>query len=323
MIDRRVLLALGMSVVVMPASLARAGQRPKIGFVSAVQRNAEHFAAFEAGLRESGLEPDRQLEILERYADGDLATVRRQIDELAGLGIAVFVTAGDNAMRLIRERAPKVPIVVAVLGNYGNVVLGGSISRPPGNVTGFANLSAELAAKQLDMLREIAPGLNSVAMLVNPNIANPTGQPDAYHNAAQSLGMTIRTLSVRPGMDLVAALREAKIAGAQGVVVYRNFLFETMQVEIAAAIAAVGLPSMFEERFYVDMGGLISYSTNLADLFRRSGSYVAKILAGTSPSELPVQLPSKFELVVNLKTAKTLGLEIPPSILLRADEVIE
>jgi putative tryptophan/tyrosine transport system substrate-binding protein len=311
MIDRRTLLTMAAAATTAPAVRAQSTpKRPIVGLISAVGRNVEQMTAFEAGLRENGLEPGRHLDIVERYAEGNIEKMRRQIQELAGLNPAVFVTAGDNAMRLIQERTPKVPIVVAVLGNYGNV-------------TGFANLSAELATKRLDILREVVPGLDHVVLLVNPNIVNPTGQPDAYRNAADSLRMTIRMLPVRPGMDVSAAIHDARDGGARGIVVYRNFLFETVRAEIAAAIASARLPSMFEERFFVDMGGLISYSTNLADLFRRSGGYVAKVLAGTTPGDLPVQLPSKFELVVNLKAAQALGLAIPPRLLVLADEVIE
>jgi putative tryptophan/tyrosine transport system substrate-binding protein len=324
MMDRRTLLLGGCGALTASTLHAQTPpRRPLVGFVSAVGRNAGHVAALEQGLREAGVEPGRTIDIAERHADGDLARMKGHIDELVKSGASVFVTAGDNAMRLIQDSAPRVPIVVAVLGNYGNVVIGGSLSRPPGNVTGFSNLSAELAAKRLDILREIVPGLTRVALLVNRQIANSTGQPEAYRNGARSLGIDLREVTVEQGNDIVVALAEAKAAGARGVVVYRNFLFETRHKGVLAAIAAAGLPSMFEERFFVEGGGLISYSTNLVDLFRRSGGYVARILAGARPGDLPIQLPTRFELVINGKTANALGLTIPPTLLAFADEVIE
>ena len=324
MIDRRALLLAGCSGMVATRLCAQAPvRRPLIGFVSAVARNEEHSAAFEKGLRAAGLEPGQHVEVAERHAAGNLSLMQQHIDELVKLGTAVFVTAGDNAMRLVQERQPSAPIVVAVLGNYGNVVIGGSISRPPGNVTGFSNLSAELATKRLDILREIAPGLARFALLVNRQVASPTGQPDAYRNGAQSIGMTLREVTVDKDNDLADALREAKTGDVQGVVVYRNFLFEIRRADITAAIATAGLPSIFEERFFVEMGGLVSYSPSLPDLFRRSAGYVAKILAGANPSDLPIQLPTRFELVINGRTAKDLGLTIPPTLLTLADEVLE
>lgn len=328
MMDRRQIarcLAASAAVVASPfaARAQRATQRPIVGFVSAVGRNDAHVAALATGLREAGFEPDRQLDLVERYAEGDLERLKHQIDELVRIGASVFVTAGDNAMRLIQERDPKAPVVVAVLGNYGNVVIGGSINRPPGNVTGFSNLSAELAAKRLDLLREMVSDLKHCALLVNPAVANAKGQPEAYRNAAASLGIKLAEINVGPGNDLTAALYVAKAAGARGLVVYRNFLFETRRADIAAAVTASALPAIFEERFFVEMGGLVSYSTNLTDLFHRSAAYVAKILKGAKPSDLPIQLPAKFEVVVNQRAAQALGLTISPSVLIRADEVIE
>ena len=327
MIDRRRLIALGPAIaasgIAARAGAQTTGRAPVVGFVSAVGRSADHIGAFEAGLREAGLEPGRSVTIIERYADGNLDVLRRNIDEIAALSPAAFVTAGDNAMRLIQERSSNVPIIVAVLGNYGNVVMGGKINRPPGNTTGFSNLSAELAAKRLDLLRELVPGLDLVAFPFNPNVVNPTGQPEAYRNAAASLGIKLLNIAVEKATDFKAELMAAKAAGARGIVVYRNFLFETMRAELAAAIVASSLPSMFEERFYVTLGGLVCYSPNLADLFRRSAGYAAKVLAGTPTHELPIQLPTKFEMVLNLKAAEALRLTLPPTTLLRADEVIE
>ncbi len=322
MIDRRTFVAVLANAVGAPVALAQsAAKRPIVAFISAVGRNADHVAAFEAGLRESGLEQGRHFDVVERYADGDLGKMGRQIDELAGLGPAVFVAAGDVVMRAIQERSPKVPIVVAVMANYGNVVLGGSVARPPGNITGFSNLSAELAAKRLDIFREAIPALDQVVVLVNLAMENEA--PAAYRNAGDSLGIKVRLLPVQVDMDFTAALREAKSDGARGVIVYRNFMFETVRWKLVSAIVSTGMPSMFEERFFVDMGGLFSYSTNLTDLFRRSGGYTAKVLTGTSVNELPIQLPAKFEFVVNLKAALALGITVPQSVQIRADEVIE
>lgn len=320
--------AFGLTASILPAGRrahSQPAQQPIVGFVSAVGPSQRHIDAFRQGLGEHGRRQGQNIRIEERYAEGDIARLKRQIADLIALGTQVFVTAGDHAMALIQEQAPAAPIVVAAAGNYGNLTMGGSISRPGGNVTGFAVLSADLAAKRLQLLRDVIPGLKIVTVLINPvNPAGPTFPAvDAYRNGAKALGIAMRELPVTPGLDLTAALRNERSAGSGAVVAYRNFLFESRQADITAALAASGLASMFEERFFVKAGALMAYAVSLHDLFRRSAGHVAKILDGARPADLPIELPTRFELAVNLKTAAALGLTIPPTTLVLADEVIE
>jgi putative ABC transport system substrate-binding protein len=306
-----------------PCAPARAQQAlPIVGFISAVGRTDRHIEAFHQGLIEHGRQPGRHVRIEERYADGDLERLRRQIAELIGLGTRVFVTAGDNAMLLIQAQAPQAAVVVAAAGNYGNLTLGGSISRPGGNVTGFALLSADLSAKRLQLLRDIMPALRRVSVLVNPTA--PSAPPvEAYRSGAASLGIEVRVLEVTAGLDLTAAFATERAAGSDAIVAYRNYLFESRHDEIIRALAVSGLASAFEERFYVRAGALMAYSVLLPDLFRRAAGKVVKILDGARPADLPVELPTRFDLTVNARTAKALSLTIPPAILIAADEVIE
>lgn len=316
-------LCLGAGVIAGPAAaIAQQSDLPIIGFVSAVGPSERHINAFLQGLADYGRRPGKHVRVEERYADGDVARLNAHIAELIRLGTRVFVAAGDNAMKLIQEQSPTAPIVVAAASNYGSLTMGGSISRPGGNVTGFALMSADLAAKRLQLLREIMPDLKLVTGLVNPTSVSAQSL-EAYRNGARALGIEVRELAVTPTLDLDAAFRAEKAAGSRAIVAYRNFLFETRQADITAAVAASGLGSMFEERFYVKAGALMAYSVSLHDLFRSAAVHVVKILDGARPADLPIELPTRFELTVNQKTATALGLTIPPSILIRADEVIE
>lgn len=319
---RAAALGLGASLLVRcSAARAQASKRPIIGFVSAVGPREGHIESFRQGISEQGRRGE-DVQIEERYAEGDLTRMKAQIADLIAMGTRIFVTAGDNAMLLVQAQDPSAAVVVAAAGNYGNLTMGGSISRPGGNVTGFAVLSADLAAKRMQLLRDIVPGMQTISVLLNP--ASPSAFPlEAYRNGANALGLVTRVVSVMPEVDLVTAFQGEREAGSQGVLCYRNFLFESRQADIIAALSASRLPSCFEESFFVKSGALLSYSPSLPDLFRRSAAHVVKILDGVRPADIPIELPTRFEIAINLKTARALQLEVPTSILFRADDVIE
>jgi putative tryptophan/tyrosine transport system substrate-binding protein len=259
---------------------------------------------------------------VERYARGDLKLMRDQISELLAEGASVFLTAGTNAARAIQELSNTASIVVANLDAFETAGVT-SINRPPGNVTGFATLGAELVLKRLEFLREMITGLQRVIILWNPTNGTHPLYLAAIKKSPESLRFDLRPLPVAASMDLEAALRIERVTGAQAVIALRDFSFETKRAEIVHAVTAAGLPSAFDERMFVDLGGLMSYSPSHPDLFRRSAEYVLKIIDGAKPTDLPIQLPTKFELVINLKTAKALGLDVPWFLQQRADEVIE
>lgn len=322
MIGRRKLLAALASSAALPRAV-RAQSLPIIGIVSLATRSSRHIEAFVNGLTELGRVPGKHLQIEERYAAGDVSRLKDHIAGLLKLGTSIFLATGDNAMLIVQEQAPNAAIVVAPAGNYGNLTMGGTISRPGGNVTGFALLSADLAAKRLQLLGEVVPGTKRVTVLSSPQSVTPPLQIEAYRNAGQALGIEVRLLPIMPENDLVAAFAAEKAAGTQAIVGFRNFRFEARQSDITMALTTSALPSMFEERFYVKAGGLMAYTVDLSDLLRRAAGYVVKILDGAKPSALPIELPSRFELIINRTTVSALGLTIPPAILIRADEVIE
>jgi putative tryptophan/tyrosine transport system substrate-binding protein len=304
---------------------ARAQQRsgvPAVAFISAASRNPSLIEAFERGLREQGRIPEQTIRIVERYARGDLNLMRDQISEVLGEGASVFVTAGANATRAIQELSNTASIVVANLDSFEAAGVT-SINRPPGNVTGFATLGSELVLKRLEFLREMITDLQRVIILWNPSNATHPLYLAAIKKAPESLRFDLRPLPVAASTDLEAALRIERAAGAQAVIAFRDFTFETKRAEIVHAVMAAGLPSAFDERMFVDLGGLMSYSPSHRDLFRRSAEYVVKIIDGAKPTHLPIQLPTKFELVINLKTARALRLDVPLQLQQLADEVIE
>ncbi len=324
MMDRRQLLALAAAGLgTLPA---RAQQRlavPTVGFIGLAKRDASFFEAFEFGLREQGLEPGRTVRIEERNGDGSRDGMRQAIAGLLASGVRVFVTAGDNVAHMVQEQSGDAAIVVASLESLDRAGIAGTLSRPDGNVTGFATFGSELIGKRMELLREILPGLQRLVVVINPTNLNHANRLAASRTAGVTQRIDIIVAEIASPADLEPQLRRARDAGGQAFMFPRDFLFESLRPEIVAATAAVGLPAMYDEGNFVHLGGLISYNPSRPDLFRRSAAYVVKLLAGARPADLPIQQPTKFELVINLKTAKGLGLTIPQSILIRADEVIE
>jgi ABC-type uncharacterized transport system substrate-binding protein len=212
---------------------------------------------------------------------------------------------------------------MGVVGDAIGPGLVDSLARPGGNVTGFTLLGPELGGKRLEILNETVPKLSRVAVLLNPANRGTTLYRKEIEIAARSLGLELRFMEARQPNELASVLSETKIGRAQALVTLNDTMFFSQQVQIANLAIKTGLPAMFPESEYVNAGGLMSYGPNLPDLFRRAATYVDKILKGTKPADLPVEQPTKFELVINLKTAKQIGLTIPPNVLARADKVIK
>ncbi len=318
-------LALGLIAAPFPAGAQRAGRIPRIGFLGTSSPSLEsHFVeAFTQGLRDLGYVEGQNITIDYRWAEGQDDRFPDLAAELVRLKADVIVTTGTPATLAAKQATKTVPIVMASSGNPVQSGLVASLARPGGNVTGLSIFAPELEGKRLELLKEAVPRLSRVALLWNP--ANPalTVVFQQTQIAAKALRLTPQpVVEVRRVDDFELAF--ATIAGArpQALVVLVDRLLLAHRRRIVDFAANSRLPAMYGYRDYVDAGGLMSYAPSNIDLFRGAAIYVDKILKGANPANLPVQQPAKFELIINLKTAKALGLTIPQSLLRRADELI-
>ena len=280
------------------------------------------FDAFQQGLRERGWEEGRNLVIESRRAHGRYAQLDELAAELVRLKVDVIVTDSTPAARAAMNATQTIPIVLAVAADPVGTGLVASLSRPGANVTGLTLVHSELSGKRLALLKEIVPAATRVAVLLNPeNPSHAVAWRDAQ-NAAQVLRVRLRSLEVRAEPDLDRALSTVASWRAHAVWVFDDAVIFQYTPQIAHFAVRSRLPTLFPERAYVYDGGLLSYGPNYVDMYRRSAGYVDKILKGAKPGDLPIEQPTKFEFVVNLKTAKALGITIPESVLLQADEVI-
>ena len=306
------------------AARAQPGRLRTIGFLGPNTHSAasEWVAALEKRLRELGLMEGRTITVEYRWAEGREERFAEIAAELVRLKADVIVTSGTQAVMASKNATSVIPIVFATAGDPVGSGLVGSLARPAGNVTGLATLANELAGKRLELLREVVPDLRRVAIM--GNIANPymTLELGEVQAAARTLGLETITLEIRRAQDLAPAF-EALKSRADALYVCTDALTNTHRIRINIAALGERLPTMHGSRDLVEAGGLMSYGPNFPDMFRRTADYVDKILRGAKPGDLPVEQPTKFDLVVNLITAKALGLTIPATLLARADEVIE
>jgi putative tryptophan/tyrosine transport system substrate-binding protein len=280
-------------------------------------------AAFVQGLEQSGWTVGKNVRIDDRRGDGTAATMRRYAAELVALAPDVILAASSTAIAPLLESTRTVPIVFA---GVGDPVAGGyvdSLARPGGNATGFTVYEYSIGGKWLELLKEVAPHVTRVVVLRESSIAIGPGQFGAIQALAPSLGVELRPVDVRDANEIernVGAFAQGSdggmvVIGSSGTLFHRNL--------IIALAAKYRLPAIYNTRFWVTGGGLISYGPDYVDQYRRAAGYVDRILKGEKPADMPVQAPTKYELDINLKTAKALGLEVPHSLLARADEVIE
>jgi putative ABC transport system substrate-binding protein len=242
--------------------------------------------------------------------------------ELVRVPVDVIVTDGLKSAQIAHEVTRLIPIVGPTLGADPVAAgLAASLARPAGNVTGFSGYGTELSGKRLQLLKEAVPTISRMAALWNPT--RPMSVHRATEEAAGILGVELRTIEVAVPVELSTGFEAAEAAGAEALVIVPDAMFWNERVQIVALAAKHGMPAIYPEREYADDGGFLAYGPSIPEQFRRAASYVDKILKGAKPADLPVQQPTKFELVINLKTAKALGLTVPQSILARADEVIE
>jgi putative tryptophan/tyrosine transport system substrate-binding protein len=303
------------------------GKVPRIGFLGvssptdAVFRR--FFEAFRGGLAELGYVEGQSIAIEARWAAGQYERLPALAAELVRLKVAVIVTAAVPAIRAARDATRTIPIVMAAVVDPVSTGLVAGLARPGGNITGLSVMSPELVGKHLEMLREILPKVSRVAVLWNPtNLGNPP-QLRAGEQAARALGMQLQPLEAKTSGEVDEAFAAMTREGAGALVVLVDILFSNQRTQIARLAATRRLPTVYGLTEHVGAGGLMAYAPSFVDQYRRAAVYVDKILKGASPGDLPIEQPTKFELVINLKTARTLGLAIPPSLLGRADEVIQ
>ena len=322
---RKFLATLGGATVAWPLA-ARAQQPaklPTIGFLGTAAASAwgPWTAAFVQRLHELGWIGGRTVAIQYRWAEGRTDRFAEIAAEFVRIKVDVIVTGG-NAAVAAKQASSAVPIVFALVDDPVGLGLIASLARPGGNVTGLSIQNPDLAGKRVELLREVVPGLRRLAIMANVELPSAASEMREVQTAARTLGLDATTFPIRRAEDIAPAF-EALKGSADALYIVGDGLVITHRVRINTLALIARLPTIYPVREYVDAGGLMSYGPNFPDQFRRAADYVDKILRGAKPGEIPVEQPTKFDLVINLTTAKALGLTIPESFLLRADEAIE
>ena len=309
-----------------PADAQQAPKTAKIGILSATTPAAlaPSVEAFKQGLRELGWVEGKSFVLEVRYGEGKVERLSELARELVALKMHVIVTPADLSIAAIKRETQTIPIVMALSSDPVGAGFVASLARPGGNITGLSNISPELSGKRVELLREAVPGLSRLALLWNPEVRGAVLDYKEAASAARSLRVEVQSVEVSRAEDLDRAFSTITSWRAQALMLPGiNPVGFANRAQIVSFAQRNRLPSMFPTKEYVDSGGLMSYGPSLVDLFRRAAGYVDKILKGAKPADLPVEQPTKFELVINLKTAKALGLTLPQSLLRRADEVIQ
>jgi putative ABC transport system substrate-binding protein len=313
-----------MLVFVHPAGAQQPSKVPKIGFLVGPSRSffASRMESFQQGLHSLGYIEGKNIAIEYRYAEGKADRLPTLAAELVGLNVDVIVTSATPSVLAAKKATSTIPVVFVSVTDPVASGLVASLARPGGNITGLTILAPELSGKRLELLKEAVPNVTRVAFLWNP--ANPAQAPQwrEAQAAAQALGLRLQSLEVRSSNDFDSAFEAALRERARALIASPEPLISTHLKRIVEFVAKNRLPAMYAGPEVVDAGGLMSYAPDYTAQYRRAAAYVDKILKGTKPADLPVEQPTKFELVINLKAAKQIGLTIPPNVLARADRVI-
>ena len=307
-----------------PADAQQSKKVSRIGYLGANPRSTStaRVEAFRQGLRELGYIEGKNINIEWRFADTNPDRLRTLVAELVRLPVETIVTAGPASNRAAKQATATIPIVMGFDDDPVGSGYAASLARPGGNVTGLSTLAPEITGKQLELLREIVPKLSRLAVLGN---ATQPGNPQALREitiAADAVRVQLQYLEVRSVKDIEKAFGDASKEHADGVLLLASPVLFSQRRQIADLAVRARLPTISGRPEYTEDGGLLSYGANYTDLFRRAATYVDKILKGTKPADLAIEQPTKFELVINLKTAKQINLTIPPNVLARADKVI-
>jgi len=315
-------------VLVTGAAIAEAQQPtkiPSIGYLTTplLSANAARVEAFRQGLRELGYVEGKNIVIEWRSAEGKLDRAPALAGELVRLKLDVIVTGGPQSTRAAKEATITIPIVMAFDNDpVGNGFVA-SLARPGGNITGLSTLYPEISGKQLELLKEIVPRLSRLAVFGNSTHPGNAQALKETELAAGALAVQPQYVDVRDPKDIETAFRAASKGRADAVLVLENAVLTSHRKQLVELAVKSRLPAIYPQTEYMEAGGLIYYGTNTPDLFRRAATYVDKILKGAKPADLPVEQPTKFEFIINLKAAKQIGLTIPPNVLARADKVIK
>jgi putative ABC transport system substrate-binding protein len=305
---------------------ARAQQAamPVIGFLSvgeAVER-AHLLAAFNQGLNETGFVVDRSVAIEYRWAGDQFDRLPGLASELVSRQVTVILAASDYAASAAKSATTTTPIIFVIGSDPIRLRLVDSLNRPGNNLTGMTWISADLLAKRLQLLHDLVPS-GQIAILSNSNSPDSEFMKGLLQAAARSIRQQLIVIETTNNGDLDAIIANVAASGAGALLIVNDPFFNNRRHQLVALVARHRLPTMYDLRLYVEAGGLLSYGASQPDAYRQAGTYVGRVLRGEKPADLPVMLPTKFELIFNLKTAKALGLTVPPSLLARADEVIE
>ncbi|HKZ05459.1 MAG TPA: ABC transporter substrate-binding protein [Methylomirabilota bacterium] len=329
MIARAALFALCLLAVPLVSAAQPPTRVPRLGYLSlnVTAGDPRPREAFRQALSDLGYTDGKNLVIEYRDAAGNPERLPALARELVALKVDVILSASGTASALAAKQATTtIPVVFAAVGDPVGERLVASLARPGGNVTGLAVNSPELGSKSLELLKQAIPGATRVALLFKPDAMPEHARKErlnAWEAAARTLGLQLRVLEARAAEDLERAFSDMARGGTDAVTVVATPLFDSHRRRLAELAARHRIPAVYTFKSYVESGGLMSYGPEIPDLFRRAAAYVDKILKGATPGDLPVEEPIKFELVINRKTARTLGLTIPPALLQRADHLIE
>jgi len=317
-----------LTVVLLTACLVEAqqpGKAPRIGFLSPFSPSATAIwlQAFRQGLQDLGWVEGKTISIEYRYAEGRNDRLPDLAADLVRLKVDILVTSVTPDALAAKSATKTIPIVMAAAGDPVASGLVDSLARPGGNITGLSQMNPDLAGKRLELLKEIVPKISRVAVFWNPQDQMSTISWNELQPPARSLGVQLYSIEIRSSSDFDKAFEDATMARVGALAIMPAPVFVTNLNRIADLAAKSRLPSIFHVKEFVDSGGLVAYGTDRSELFRRAAIYVDKILKGTKPADLPIEQPTKFELMINLKTAKQIGVTIPPSVLYRADKVIK
>ena len=319
------IIAPGILAAPLAAEAGQPAKVPRIGYLHARSpvEAADITNAFRRGLRDLGYVEGQTIAIEYRWAEGKFERVPPLAAELVRLKVDVIVTSGEAAVRAARQATSTIPIVMASHPDPVGTGVISSLARPGGNLTGLSIFAPDLAEKRLELIKEAVPKLSRVAVLWNPDNLGKVLEFQVTQAAARALGVTLQPVEVRKANDFDMAFSVILRKRPDALVTFVETLTLVHQTRIVDFVTRNRLPMVAELRVFSELGGLMSYGANQPELFRRAATFVDKILKGAKPADLPVEQPTRFEMVINLKTAKALGLTIPPSVLIRADQVIQ
>lgn len=322
---RRAFIA-GLGVAIAWPAAVRGQTSPVIGFLStrSAADSKRVMAAFAAGLREAGFSDGGNVAIDYRFAEGKLDRLPELAGELVRKPVALLAAVGGSSSAMAAKAAtPTIPIVFVIGGDPVALGLAGSLSRPGGNATGMTIISGVLGPKRLGLLQQCAPRAQRYAAIVNPNTPEGRAQAIDTQAVARGLGINLRVLEAGNESEIEAAFKAMASDRIEALLVGSDPIYDVHRDKIVALVAAAGVPAIYQFRDFAAAGGLMSYDPDLVDAHRKIGAYAGQILKGAKPADLPIQQPTKFNFVINLKTAKAMGLDVPGTLLAQADEVIE